>query len=82
MTVSNPDGEVKGPWGSYNIVRDLGIVAMSPDLVSLDAVVSDLIGIDPAKVNYITLGEETFKPYDKEQVEKAKAVSKEWFPVE
>jgi len=80
VTVSDPEGEVKVPWGSYNIVRDLGVVVSGPDLVPLDAVISGLIGIDPAKVNYITLGEEAFGPYDRRQVEKARAVSKEWFP--
>jgi len=81
VTVSHPEGEVKVPWGSYNIVRDLGIVASGPDLVSLDAVISGLIGIDPAKVNYITLGEEILGPYKKYQVERAITASKEWFPV-
>jgi len=81
VTVSHPEGEVKVPWGSYNIVRDLGIAVSGPNLVSLDAVISGLIGIDPAKVNYLALGEEAFGPYDRNQVERARAASKEWFPV-
>ena len=79
-TVSDPEGEVKVPWGSYGIAEDLGVLAFGRDLVSLDAVLCRLIGVDPEKISYIKLGEEVFGIYDREQVEKAKK-STEWFPV-
>jgi uncharacterized protein (DUF362 family) len=82
VTVSNPEGEVKTPWGNYEIVRDLGVVASGPDLVTLDAVLCGLIRVDPEKVGYLKKGEEEFGPYDRDLVMKAKAVSSDWFPVD
>lgn len=81
VTVSHPEGEVEVPWGRYNILRDFGVVAMGPNLVSLDAVLCGLIGVDPEKVSYIQRGEEAFGKYDRCVVEEAKAASIEWFPV-
>lgn len=81
VTVSHPEGEVKVPWGAYNIVRDLGVVALGRPLVSLDAVLCGLIGVDPEKISYLQLGEEAFGPYDRRHVEEAKAASAKWFPV-
>ena len=80
-TVSRKDGMVKVPWGSYDILEGLGVVALGPHLVSLDAVLCGLIGVDPGEVSYITLGEEAFGRYDRHQVERARAASKDWFPV-
>jgi uncharacterized protein (DUF362 family) len=81
VTVSRPEGEVKAPWGSYDIVRGLGVVALGPNLVSLDAVLCGLIGVDPEKVSYLQKGEESFGEYDRRIVKEAKAVASEWFPV-
>lgn len=80
VTVSDPEGEVKVPWGSYSIAKDLGVLAFGRDLVSLDATLCALIGIDPEKISYIKLGEETFGLYNRRHVEKAKA-SKDWFHI-
>ncbi|MCW4036452.1 MAG: DUF362 domain-containing protein [Candidatus Bathyarchaeota archaeon] len=80
-TVSHPEGEVKVPWGRYDAVRDLGVVVLGPCLVSLDAVLCGLIGVDPEKVSYLQRGEEAFGKYDRSVVEEAKAASSEWFPV-
>ncbi len=82
MTVSDSEGEVKVPWGSYRVVRDLGFVAHSPDLVSLDAVLCGLISVDPGKVGYLELGSGEFGPYDKSCVEEAREVASYWFPVD
>lgn len=82
VTVSNLKGEVKTAWGNYEIVRDLGVVASGPDLVTLDAVLCGLIRVDPEKVGYLKKGEEEFGPYDRALVEEARAVSSDWFPVD
>ena len=82
VTVSNPEGEVKTAWGNYEIVRDLGVVASGPDLVTLDAVLCGLIRVDPEKVGYLMKGEEEFGPYSRALVKKARAVSSDWFPVD
>ena len=81
VTVSYPEGEVKVPWGSYNIVRDLGVVALSPNLVCLDAVICGLIGVDPEKVSYLQKGEVAFGEFDRCHVADAMAVASDWFPV-
>lgn len=80
-TVSHPEGEVKAPWGNYNIVRDLNVVAFGSHLVSLDAVLCGLIEVNPEKVSYLQLGEEAFGSYDRRYVEEAKADAANWFPV-
>jgi len=80
-TVSHHEGEVKVSWGNYDVVRDLGVVALGRHLVPLDAVLCALIGVNPEKVSYLRLGEEAFGPYDRRQVGEAKAVSAGWFPV-
>ena len=79
-TVSDPQGEVKVPWGSYSIAKDLDVIILGGHLVSLDAILCGLIGVDPEKVSYIKLGEEVFGFYNRQHVEKAKA-SKDWFHV-
>jgi len=80
-TVNNPQGDVRTPWGAYNILKDLGVVALGRHMVSLDAVLCGLIGVDPEKVSYLKLGEEAFGPYDRRCVEEAKTASATWFPV-
>jgi len=79
--VSCHKGEVKTPWGSYDIVRDLGVLAFSRDLVSLDAVLCSLIGADPEKISYLSLGERAFGIYNRRHVEDAKMSAGNWFPV-
>ena len=79
--VSCPKGEVKAPWGSYDIVRDLGVLAFSRNLVSLDAVLCGLIGADPEKISYLSLGEKALGIYNRRHVEDAKISAGDWFPV-
>ncbi|MDH5703837.1 MAG: DUF362 domain-containing protein [Aigarchaeota archaeon] len=80
-TLDHPDGEVKVPWGSYNIVKDLGFVALGRHLISLDAVLCGLIGVDPEKVSYLKLGEKALGIYSRSHVEAAKSAAPGWFPV-
>ena len=80
-TMSHPEGEVKTPWGNYNVARDLGVVALGRNLVALDAVLCGLIGVDPEKVSYLQRGEAAFGHYRKRDVKEAELVSGEWFPV-
>jgi len=81
VTISHPKGEVKAPWGSYDLVRDLGIVALGQPLIYLDAVLCGLIGVDSEKVSYLQLGEEALGRYDRRWIEEAKAAASDWFPV-
>ena len=79
-TAMRPKGAVKVEWGSYDVVKDLGFAALGGNLMNLDAVTSAIMGVDPSKVSYLTLGEEVFGPYDRVQVERAKAASGDWIP--
>jgi len=79
-TAMSPEGEVKVEWGRYDVVKDLGFASLGGNLMNLDAVTSAIMGVDPSKVSYLTLGEEVFGPYDRVQVERAKAVSGDWIP--
>ena len=80
-TVSHPDGDVKTPWGNYNIARDLGVVALGRNLVTVDAILCSLIGVDPEKVSYLELGEEVFGAYSRHDIDEAKAEAADWFPM-
>jgi len=79
-TISNPKGEVKAPWGSYSVARNLGIVALGPCLSALDATLCVLIGTKPENVSYLQLAEDTFGHYDRDKVEEAKHDAPKWFP--
>jgi hypothetical protein len=74
------DGEVEVEWGRYDVVKDLGFAALGGNLMNLDAVTSAIMGVDPSKVSYLTLGGAVFDPYDRIQVENAKAASEDWIP--
>lgn len=80
-TVDRAEGEVKVPWGSYDIVEDLGVLAIGRHLVSLDAILCALIGVDPDRVSYLKLGEKAFGAYNRRHVEAARSASVDWFPV-
>jgi hypothetical protein len=79
-TVTDPDGDVKAPWGAYRVEEGDGVIACGTNPVEVDAVVSGLILVDPEKVGYIKLAEEALGGYSKEAVAAASAVREEWFP--
>jgi len=79
-TEMNPKGAVEVEWGKYDIVKDLGFAALGENLMNLDAVTSAIMRVDPSKVSYMTQGEKVFGPYDRAQVERAKAASENWIP--
>lgn len=79
-TVSDPNGDVKAPWGSYRVEDGGGFVACGAGLVEVDAVVSGLIRVEPEKVGYMGLGEEAFGTYDRAAVASAVDARETWFP--
>ena len=78
--ISDPQGDVKVPWGNYSVIKGLGVAAFGRNLRSLDAILCGLIGVDPEKVSYIRLSEEVFGLYDRQNLKKAKA-AKQWFHI-
>jgi uncharacterized protein (DUF362 family) len=79
-TAMSPEGAVEVEWGKYDIVKDLGFATLGGNLMNLDAVTSAIMRVDPSKVSYMTLGEKVFGPYDRAQVERARAASENWIP--
>jgi hypothetical protein len=79
-TAMSPEGEVEVEWGRYDVVKELGFASLGGNLMNLDAVTSAIMGVDPSKVSYLTLGEAVLGPYDRVQVERAKAASGDWIP--
>jgi uncharacterized protein (DUF362 family) len=79
-TAMSPEGAVEVEWGRYDIVKDLGFAALGGNLMNLDAVTSAIMRVNPSKVSYMTLGEKVFGPYDRAQVERARAASENWIP--
>ncbi len=82
FTVSDPNGEVRVPWGNYHVNPCDGFVAVGLNLIELDAVLCGLINIDPECVGYITLGEGEFGLYDRRAVEEAKVTSPRLLPLD
>lgn len=78
--VNDPRGEVDVPWGKYSVMSTSGFVSVGRNLVSLDAVLCGLIGVDPETVNYLQLGREEFGAYDPINVAEAQGVASLWFP--
>ena len=78
--VNDPRGEVKVPWGRYRLQATSGFVSLGPNLVSLDAVLCGLIGVDPETVNYLKLGGDEFGAYEREIVAEAQSMASLWFP--
>ncbi|MFX1280503.1 MAG: DUF362 domain-containing protein [Promethearchaeota archaeon] len=81
VTVSDPKGSIRVPWGNYDIIENLGIAAFSNHLVSLDALICGLIDINPSQVEYIRLGQEIFGKYDMKELINVKNTRDELFPI-
>jgi hypothetical protein len=79
-TVTDPNGDVKAPWGSYRVEDGGGFVACGAKLVEVDAVVSGLIRVDPEKVGYTGPAEQTFGAYSRAAVASAVEAGEKWFP--
>jgi uncharacterized protein (DUF362 family) len=79
-TVTDPDGDVKAPWGAYRIEDGGGFVACGAKLVEVDAVVSGLIRVDPEKVGYTGPAREAFGAYNRAAVASAVKAGVKWFP--
>ena len=75
FTVDNPEGEVKVPWGAYSVAYSEGFASCGSNLIELDAVLCNLIKVDPEKVGYICLGEGLLGEYNRVAVKKASAFS-------
>lgn len=80
LVASDPEGEVKVPWGRYSVKPGHGLVTHGPNLLELDAVTCGLIDVDPGKVGYLQRGSEVFKPYSVEDVEKAETLRSRYLP--
>jgi uncharacterized protein (DUF362 family) len=71
LTVSDPHGEVKVPWGAYSVKKVEGFCVHGQNLVEVDALTCALIEVDPEKVGYISEGEKLFGNYDRDSLHKA-----------
>ena len=71
LTVNDPQGEVKTPWGGYAVKEVEGFTIHGSNLVDVDAVTCGLIEVDPDKVGYIAEGEKLFGPYSRASYRRA-----------
>lgn len=55
-------------WTEYDVIENLGVIFGSEDLVTLDAFINQLVGIDPEKRSILKIGEEVFGPWDREEL--------------
>jgi hypothetical protein len=82
MPVLHPEGEVQSKFFSrpkYNIIEGLGFVAFGRDLVSLDAILCNLAGLDFKEFwGYFNLAEQEFGAYDREALKESKTKAGNW----
>lgn len=55
-------------WTDYDVIENLGVIYGSEDLVTLDAYVNKLVGLDPEKRSIFKIGEEVFGTWDREEL--------------
>lgn len=55
-------------WTEYDVIENLGIIFGSEDLVTLDAYLNKLVGIDPEKRSILKIGEEVFGQWDRNEL--------------
>jgi uncharacterized protein (DUF362 family) len=80
LTVSDPQGEVKAPWGGYAVKEVKGFAVHGSNLVDVDAVTCGLIEVDPDKVGYIAEGEKLFGPYSRVSYRRAMEERRRFIP--
>lgn len=55
-------------WTEYDVIENLGLILGSEDLVTLDAYINKLIGLDPEKRSILQMGDEVFGKWDREEL--------------
>lgn len=55
-------------WTEYDVIENLGIILGSEDLVTLDAYINKLIGLDPEKRSIFKISEEVFGQWDRAEL--------------
>lgn len=55
-------------WTDYDVIEDSGIILGSEDLVTLDAYVNKLVGLDIDKRSILKIGEEAFGVWDRDEL--------------
>jgi len=78
LVATDPEGEVRAPWGRYGVRPGHGLVTHGPNLLELDAVTCGLIDVDPGKVTYLRRGVEVFKAYSVDDVKRAEALRRHY----
>ena len=67
------DGKYPLPWGfRYDLIENLRLVICEHSLVSVDAFISQLCGIDPATIEQLDLAAKVFGKWPQDIVEQAK----------
>jgi len=72
--VSHPNGKFEDTYtGKYNVIDGCGVMAFGRDLVSLDAIICNLAGLNFKQFgDHINLAEEEFGAYDREVLKESK----------
>lgn len=72
------DGTYALPWDfRYDLIESLGLAICGDSLVSVDAFVSQLCGLDPARIEHLKLAAEVFGKWPQDVVEQAKRLRTE-----
>jgi uncharacterized protein (DUF362 family) len=50
------------------VIENLGVIFGSEDIVTLDAYVNKLVGLDPDKRSILKIGEEVFGQWDRDEL--------------
>ncbi len=68
VTRQEGNNKYKMLWTDYDVIENLGIILGSEDIVTLDAYVNKLIGIDTNVRSILKIGEEVFGTWDRNEL--------------
>lgn len=68
VTREEGNNRYKMLWTDYDVIENAGVIFGSEDIVTLDAYVNKMIGLDPEKRTILRIGEEVFGKWDREEL--------------
>jgi hypothetical protein len=68
LTREEGKNKYKMIWTDYDVIENAGLILGSEELVTLEAYINKLIGLDPDKRSILKIGEEVFGKWDRDEL--------------
>jgi uncharacterized protein (DUF362 family) len=69
VTREEGNNKYKMIWTDYDVIENLGLILGSEDLVTLDAYINKLVGLEPERRSILKIGEEAFGKWDRDELD-------------